>query len=308
MMGQCCLRRIGVALPLIGWLLILSCRPPAQESGRIVTDDLGQQVRIPKEVKKVVSLLPANSEMVCLLDCRRLKGGTRYDRFPQELVKRVANGDIEIVGGGFDPSLEKIAEIDPDLILANGPTQERVVFSLRRMGYAVVSLYPRDGEAMKRDFLLLGEILDQEIKAKKMIEDVERGLERARAKLHDRPRKKVYVQTWSDPILTVGKNSFPQWLITLAGGSNVFEDLPFDSGKVSVESIIERDPQVLIFLSPQEKFAERILHLREWREIAGVRDKHICLMDGDYLRRTIQFLDGVEQIHRCLFDAAGAQR
>ena len=92
-----------------------------------------------------------------------------------------------------------------------------------------------------------------------------------------------------------------QWILDLAGGINIFEDMPFDSGKISLEWIIRRNPEVLIFVDSQREFAERIRKLSGWREIDGVQKNHICFIEAVHLRHTIQFLDGVKRIHQCLF-------
>jgi iron complex transport system substrate-binding protein len=275
--------------------------PLLEEKERTLIDDLGQRVKLKGDVKRIVSLVPTNSELVCLLDCELLKGGTRYDRFPEELVKRVKEKKIEIIGGGFDPSLEKIVEIGPDLILTDGPSQQRVVLPLKRMGYPVFSLYPQDIEGIQKGFLLLGEILERQARAKTIVDEVEKGLKEIQKRTRQVKRKRVYVQTWSDPMITVGQASFSQWLLSLAGGVNVFEDMPFDSGKVSAEWIIQRNPEVLIFVDKQEEFVKKILKLPEWKQIDGVKNHHICFIDAAYLRRTIQFLEGVHKIHECLF-------
>jgi len=270
---------------------------------RTFADDLGYAVRIQRSVKRIVSLLPSNSEMVCLLDCERLKGGTRYDRFPEELVRRVKEKKIEIVGGGFDPSLEKIVEIGPDLVLVNGPSQQRVALPLKRMGFPVFSLYPRDMDGLRRDFLILGEILDREEKARRILAGVETDLEDFRRKTRRNVKRRVYLQTWPEPVITVGKNSMSQWILDLAGGINIFGDMPFDSGKISLEWIVQRNPEVLIFVDSQREFAERIRKLPGWREIDGVQKNHICFIEAVYLRRTVLFLDGVKRVHQCLFGA-----
>lgn len=290
-----------VAAVILFSLFSSSCVPSPQPGERTFVDDLGYPVRIQRSVKRIVSLLPSNSEMVCLLDCERLKGGTRYDRFPAELAQRIKEKNVEVVGGGFDPSLEKIFEIGPDLILVNGPSQQRVALPLKRMGFPVFSLYPRDVDGIRRDFLLLGEILDREEKARRIMADVEAGLEDFRRKTRRNVKKRVYLQTWPDPMLTVGKDSMSQWILDLAGGINIFADMPFDSGKISLEWIIQRNPEVLIFVDSQRGFAERIRKLPGWREIDGVKKNHLCFVEATYLRRTVLFLEGVEKVHQCLF-------
>ena len=288
-------------LCLMSLLMFIGCQTAPEENGRSVIDDLGQRLVIKRDVKKVVSLVPTNSELVCLLDCDRLYGGTRYDRFPEELVKRVKDKKIKIIGGGFDPNLEMIIEIGPDLILSNGPSQQRAVLPLRRMGYPVLSLYPQNIEGLKRGFMLLGEILGRKTRAKKIVQSVEKGLRKIQNKIRHKKRIKVYLQTWPDPMITVGKGSFSQSLLTLAGGINIFEDMPFDSGKVSIEWIIKRDPEVLIFTDNQAEFVKKIVKRPEWRLIAGVKNNHICLINEAFLRRRIQFVDGLEKIYECLF-------
>jgi len=289
------------ALSFLSLLFFPSCHRAPQEEGRIVIDDLGYEVRIKKNVERIVSLLPSNSEMVCLLDCERLKGATRYDRFPEELVRRVKEKQIKIIGGGFDPSLEKIIEIAPDLILVNGPSQQRVALPLKRMGFAVFSMYPRDLDGFRRGFLLLGEILHSEEKARRILADVEAGLEDFRRRTRRNAKKRVYLQTWPDPMITVGKDSMSQWILDLAGGINIFGDMPFDSGKISLEWVIERDPEVLIFVDSQREFAERVRKLPGWREIDGVKQNQLCFMEATYLRHTVLLLEGVEKVHQCLF-------
>ena len=294
---------VWVAAVILFSLFSSGCAPSPQPGERTFVDDLGYPVRIQRSVKRIVSLLPSNSEIVCLLDCERLKGGTRYDRFPAELAQRIKEKNVEVVGGGFDPSLEKIFEIGPDLILVNGPSQQRVALPLKRMGFPVFSLYPRGMDGFRRDFLLLGEILDREEKARRILADVEAGLEDFRRKTRRNVKRRVYLQTWPDPMITVGKNSMSQWILDLAGGINIFEDMPLDSGKVSLEWIIQRNPEVLIFVDSQREFAERIRKLPGWREIDGVQKNHICFIEAVHLRHTIQFLDGVKRIHQCLFGA-----
>lgn len=288
-------------LVLISFMFFPGPQIRAQERELVVVDDLGDRIKIKREVKRIVSLVPTNSEMVCLLDCSRLAGGTRYDRSPEELTLRIRDGRIKTVGGGFDASLEKIVQIAPDLILANGPSQQKIVAPLKRMGFPVLSVWPRDLEGLKRSFLLLGDIVRRKGKAKKILDEVEKGFAEIQLKVKGKKSKKAYLQIWPDPMITVGKNSFPHWLLSATGGVNIFGDLAFDSGKVSLEWIIERDPEVLIFLTGQEAFAQRIVTRPEWKSIRGVQRSHICFVDSADIRRSVQFLEGLAKIQNCLY-------
>ena len=283
-------------------ILLSGLQSGALATERIIIDDLGFKIAVKSDIRRVVSLVPTNSEMVCLLDCARLIGGTRYDQFPAELRQRVQSEQIAIIGGGFDTNLERIVQLQPDLILTNGPTQQRFAVPLKNLGYSVVSVWPRDMAGLKKDFLLLGELLAQEKKAGSLIADVQQRFFAIQAKAMNKPRKKVYLQMWTDPLITVGKQSFPDWLVAAAGGINIFDDLPFDSAQVSLESVIRRDPEVLIFLTEQTSFARMLNKRPGWSSIRGVRDGHFCFIEEPDIRRSIQFLDGLEKIQDCLFD------
>ena len=208
---------------------------------------------------------------------------------------------VGIIGGGFDANLEKIVRLQPDLVLTNGPTQQRFAVPLKNMGYPVLSIWPRDMAGLTRDFLLLGQLLAQEKKAKSAIDDMQRRFALIQAKAMNKPKKKVYLQMWTNPLITAGKLSFPDWVVAAAGGINIFGDLPFDSAQVSLESIIQRDPEVLIFLAEQEPFVKTLAKRRAWSTIRGVRQSHFCFIEETDIRRSIHFLDGLAKIQDCLF-------
>ncbi len=286
-------------------LLALSASAPA----RVVTDDLGFTVTVKADIRRVVSLVPTNSEMVCLLDCQRLVGGTRHDEFPQELRQRIQRKQVDIIGGGFDANLEKIVQLQPDLILTNGPTQQRFAVPLKNLGYSVVSLWPRDMAGLVKDFMLLGELLGQEQKAQSSITDMRRRFDAIVGKARHRPKPRAYLQMWTEPLITIGGASFTDWLVSAAGGVNVFADLPFDSGQVGLEALIQRNPQVLIFLAEQAPFVKTLARRPGWSAIRGVREGNFCFIDEPDIRRSIMFVDGLAKLHDCLFrGAAAAQR
>jgi ABC-type Fe3+-hydroxamate transport system substrate-binding protein len=275
--------------------------PVASAQAQTVIDDLGFHIKIRPRIRRVVSLVPTNSEMVCLLDCDRLVGGTRYDYYPEELPKRIARKQIDVIGGGFDANLEKIVQLQPDLVLTNGPSQQRFAVPLKNLGFTVVSLWPRDMDGLVKDFLLLGELLRQDRKARSFIVEMRRRFQTIVSKAHNQPKKRVYLQMWTEPLITVGGASFTDWLVRAAGGVNVFGDLSFDSGQIGLESLIQRNPEVLIFLAEQAPFVKSLPRRPGWSSIRGVRDGHFCFINEPDIRRSIMFIEGLSKLHNCLF-------
>jgi ABC-type Fe3+-hydroxamate transport system substrate-binding protein len=78
--------------------------------------------------------------------------------------------------------------------------------------------------------------------------------------------------------------------------------MPFDSGPISLEAIIQRNPEVLIFLGDQKPFAERIKRQAGWSMIEGIRNERFCFIEERDIRRSVQFVNGLRKIHGCLFN------
>jgi len=293
-------RTLAGMLLAAGLPLAISSLAWARAGERVVIDDLGFTIKVRADIRRVVSLVPTNSEMVCLLDCARLVGGTRYDEFPPELRQRILRKQVDIIGGGFDTNLEKIVQLQPDLILTNGPSQQRFAVPLKNLGFAVISLWPRDMDGLMKDFLLLGELLGQEPKARSFIADTRQRFHAIVSKAQYKSKKRTYLQMWTEPLITVGGASFTDWLVRAAGGVNVFADLSFDSGQIGLESLIQRNPEVLIFLAEQAPFAKTLPRRPGWSSIRGVRDGHFCFIDEPDIRRSIMFVDGLAKLQACL--------
>jgi ABC-type Fe3+-hydroxamate transport system substrate-binding protein len=170
------------------------------------------------------------------------------------------------------------------------------------MGYAVLSFWPRDMTSLRKDFLLLGQLLGREAKAAQILDQAQRNLLTVEASAKNHRRQRVYLQMWTEPLITVGRSSFPHWLVAAAGGINIFGDMPFDSGPISLEGIIQRNPEVLIFLGDQKPFAERTRTQAGWSVIEGVRNERFCFIEERDIRRSVQFVNGLKKIHDCLFN------
>ncbi|HKK08604.1 MAG TPA: ABC transporter substrate-binding protein, partial [Gemmatimonadota bacterium] len=99
------------------------------------------------------------------------------------------------------------------------------------------------------------------------------------------PVRSVYVDVWEDPPYTVGAGSFLDSLVTLAGGRNVFGDLPAPSPRVSIEAIAARDPDlVLVPLTPGSGRTPPEAR-PAWDAVPAVADGRLRTVDGDLVDR-----------------------
>jgi hypothetical protein len=161
----------------------------------------------------------------------------------------------------------------------------------------VISLWLRDMDGLVKDLFLRSCWGRRRLK---FIDDMRQRFEGIASKAMQKPTKRVSLQMWTDPLITVGRASFTDWLVRAAGAVNVFADMPFDSGQISVESLIQRNPEVLIFLAEQAPFVKTLARRPGWSSIRGVRDGHFCFIDEPDIRRSILFIDGLAKLHHCL--------
>ncbi|HET7040177.1 MAG TPA: ABC transporter substrate-binding protein, partial [Gemmatimonadales bacterium] len=107
---------------------------------------------------------------------------------------------------------------------------------------------------------------------------------------------------WDNPPITIGGGSFQSELVALAGGINVFADLPQPSAPVSLETIAARDPDlVLVSDSTVPAWSRR----PEWRAVRAVRERRFVLVHGsDFARPTFRALEAVRRLRAALEGAA----
>lgn len=173
-----------------------------------------------RDARRIVSLVPSLTESLFALGMgSRVVGVTDWCIHPEEAV-----ASLPKVGGTKNPSLSRVLELEPDLVIANQEeNRERDVARLREAGVEVWVTYPRtveDAVALLRELAAAGapsEVADP------VIAEVEGAFEQARARQHsERPR--VFCPIWKRPWMAVGADTYAHDLLTLCGGANVFAD------------------------------------------------------------------------------------
>ena len=201
-----------LAIALVLALVVSACSPieptPVET---FVVDDLGRMVAINGTPQRIVSLAPANTEILFALGLgEKVVGVTEFCNYPPEAL------DKEKVGGYYPPDVEKIIALSPDLILAT-------------------------------DIQKAGKITDKEDEASALVNDMESKIAEVgnkTASLEERPR--VFYITWHDPLWTVGRQTWIDDLITIAGGANIFSQYFQSGAMVELEWVISLNPEIII--------------------------------------------------------------
>jgi iron complex transport system substrate-binding protein len=237
--------------------------------------------------KRIVSLVPSATEMLFAMGAGpRVAAVSSYDRFPPEVER------LPRVGALVDPDVERILSLRPDLVVAYASQADL----LARLASASIPVYAyRHGSLadITAGMRGLGARIGMAAEAGRAAADIERGLAGVGAAVAGRPRPRTLLVIGREPqslraISVSGGFGFLHDLLDLAGGDNVFGDVPRESLMVATETILAKRPDVVLELhysdraSREAEAAER----EAWSLLPGVpavRNGRIHLLYGGEL-------------------------
>lgn len=221
--------------------------------------------------QRIITIGPNAAEIICGLGaCDRIVAVDKFCVHPPELLDRPR------IGGLFDPDLEKIVTLRPDLVVVRGHSQS--VTNLCNQLKVTIHL---DRTEKLADIVTcikeLARILGLQASGSAMVEEFERRLNAIRKRVAGRPRPRVLLTISRRPdrianVLTSGKGTFLDEMIEIAGGVNVFGHLDMAYPQVSVESIVARRPEVIIELLPELKMTEAMQRQMraQWKQLGSI--------------------------------------
>jgi len=283
-----------------------------------VVDGFGRNVSIGRVPMRVVSLSPSSTEILFALSAgSRVVGVTRYCDYPPEVLVRIGDGSLKVVGGFTDPNVEVIVSLRPDLILVSSDLQEDVISNLEGKGLTVFGLASTTIDEIMENVRMVGRILGMAESAESLTQSMTMRIDAVTSQTRqvaDRPR--VYYEVWYDPLMSVGQGTYLNDLIALAGGANIFSGSTAPYPVVNSETVIDADPQIIVvakgYMGAIEKTRSKIKDRLGWSSISAVRNDRIYEIDEDILyRQGPRIVDGLETlvsiVHPELFFETGVR-
>lgn len=134
---------------------------------------MGREVVIEAPPTRVVSCASSNTEIIAALGLiDRLVGVDDFSDYPPEIVERREAGVLESVGGVTNLSVEKVAELKPDLVLINAGLQGNFTSILEEAGLTVIALDAERVQDIYQSIKLVAKVMDVEEKAERLIENL----------------------------------------------------------------------------------------------------------------------------------------
>lgn len=237
-------------------------------------DDQGKSLEIPHPPSRIISLIPAITEQLYLLDAGdRIVGVTVYcQRPPQAQTK-------EKVGTVVDVNIEKIIKLRPDLVIASPLTDHKQMRKLRDLGLRVETFDPpTDFQGLCESFLTLSQFVGNKHKAEEVLERTKENLDAVKKDVEGVAKSRVFVQIGANPLFTANQESFVNDFIECAGGINIASDAK--TGIYSREEVIKRNPDIILIVTMGivgER--EKEVWLR-YKTIGAVKNQRIFTVDS----------------------------
>ena len=248
----------------------------------IVEDDLGRRVVFEESPCRIVSLIPAATEIVFALGAEAcLVGRSIYDDHPAGVES------IPEVGQAIGADVERVLTQRPDLVLLiAGSDNARTVEQFDRLGVASLVFRLNRIAGLGATIKRLGKVLCREQAADSLWNAIEAQLDSVRRRTADLNPPTVYYDIAYPPPITIGAGSYLDTLIVIAGGRNAFHDVSTPSPGVTLEAIVLRDPDVIVYpVSRVWGGAADPGRRPLWKGLRAVTTGDVRQVDADLLHR-----------------------
>jgi iron complex transport system substrate-binding protein len=268
----------GAAIRALALLLLA-----VAAEARTVVDDLGRQVSVPQVPLRIVSLAPGATEMLFAAGAgSQVIATVEYSDEPPAARQVARIGDVAAV------DMERLVALRPDVVVSwaggGNPAQREKIQGLHIPIYEQQVARLADIPAAVRR---LGALAGTPAVADRAAHDMEARLAALTATYGGgaRPRPSVLLQVWNRPIYTVGGRHLMSDALTLCGARNVFADLPEAGPVVDTESVIARDPDIIIAAAPTGEGAAWVADWKRLGSLAAVRNGRVVAFEDQALSR-----------------------
>ncbi len=255
--------------------------------------------------KRIVCLTEETTELIYLLgEEDKIVGISGFTVRPEKARKEKPKVSLFT-----DASIEKIVELDPDLVIGFSDIQADIAADLIKRGVTVWVNNHRTIEEIKDMIVQLGALLNKRKEVELLVAGYERRIEEIKkisASYSNRP--KVYFEEWYDPLIS--GISWVSELIGIAGGIDIYEEnskqsLAKDRIIANPDDVVEKDPDIILVSWCGKMFKKkRMLERKGWAQIEAIKQDNIHEIDSAIILQPgpAALSDGLEAVYSIIHD------
>lgn len=270
-----------------------------------VEDAFGNKVTLEKAPERIISLVPSHTEILFALGLEdKVVGVTSFCDYPEQALA------VEKIGDYNGTNLEKVIELEPDLIVNYGDLDDDSAQVYNNAGIPVISYMSESIDEVIDTIKQIGLATDSLEVANDLVANMEEHRDEIVAKVENTDSVRVFYEIWHDPLMAAGEGSFVDGLINLANGVNVARDAEGEYPNYDIEQLVENDPEYYLTANMEtggfsENTVESISARPGYENISAVKNGDIYLLDGNIISRPgPRIVEGLELIARTLHPEA----
>lgn len=266
-------------------------------SGKItLTDDAGNKLVLDKPADRIVSLAPGNTEIVYAVGAQdKLVGVTTYCDYPPAAKKKPRIGDFST------PNVEKIASVNPQVVLVTGGIQKGMVESLNKLGIKVFVIDPKSFEGLFKDMEAVGVMAGIKDVAASKVEAMRKQVSQVEAKAKDLPKTNVFFEIYKQPLMTAGTGTMIDLMIKTAGGKNLGAAAGPQFPEFSEEQLLKDNPDVYVAVKGSQSDPADISQRPGYSALKAVKDGRVYVVeDNPFVRSGPRLVQGLQQLAQIL--------
>ena len=274
--------------------MLMAAVPVAVQASRIVTDETGRKVTVPDHPHRVVCLVPSVTDTVFALGLGDdVVAVSDYTTYPPEALKKPSIGSL------VKPSIETILSFHPDLVLGTSiPGSTETAAQLQTVGIPVYFVDPHGLAGILQSVTNVGQALNRVPQAAALNASLARRIEAVKARTADKPKPRVLVPVWYDPIVTIGKHAFITEIVEAAGARSVTDDLIPDWPQISMETVIARSPDALLLIRGGKISIDMLQNRPGWSSLPVIQAGKVYYVDSGIQDPSPVAINALEELAR----------
>ena len=251
---------IGIAILIV----TASCQHSSQQAKEQNKSDSLQIVTLTPSITKQLLLLGVEDYVI---------GHTSY--CPSEKLD-----NSELVASATEVNIEKIAVLEPDVVLVSTLTKKKVIDNLRKLGIKVKYMdMPKSFGEICDQMIKLGKITKNADKASAIVKEQQAKLDSMQNTIPDGEKLKFFIEIGANPLYAATSESFMHDYIRFANGKNIAAGLK--SGTMSRESVLAKNPDVIVIVTMGIVGKEEKDIWKDYPNLNASKKDNIFVIDSD---------------------------
>ncbi len=246
-----------------------------------VEDLVGRTVELAAPASRIVALAPHSVENLFSAGAgAAVVGVTEFSDYPP------AARAIPRIGSFNAYSLEMIAALEPELIVlwASGNGMQ-AMDELQVLEVPIFVSEPRQLADIPRVIRAFGTLAGTQAVSEPEARRIELAIEKLRRRYRRSEPLGVFYEIWNEPLQTVNGDHLISQVIELCGGRNIFADAPGLAPRISIESVLARNPRAIVASGMGEARPEWLDQWRTYPHLDAVAAGALFFVDPDHIQR-----------------------